>query len=226
MAALTLTVPAAATPACAAAVASAAASRAAWYETAGAATIGPAAAAAAVAAATSHASASAAAARSTQPSAAPAPARRRRAGPTPRSVPAVRRLADLPAFRLAASNRLALAFDPLRDGLPFTVGVEVFDPGHETARHSHATGCELFFVLAGTGTAHCDGASFALAPGDVAIFPPASVHGIDADPGEAPLVCLELLCPNDSFAEKVRSGELTGSLADEELCALAAVGCA
>ena len=223
MAALTVTVPAAATPESAAAVHAAAAMRAAWYESeaaAGISLVGPAAAAAAVAAATSHA----AAVRS-QPTAAHAPPRRQRAGPLPRSTPAVRRLADLPAFRLAASNRLALAFDPLRDGVPFTVGVEVFDPGHETDRHSHATGTELFFVLSGTGTAHCDGASFALAPGDVAIFPPTSMHGIDADEG-APLVCLELLCPNDSFAEKVRSGELTGSLADEELCALAAVGCA
>jgi quercetin dioxygenase-like cupin family protein len=136
----------------------------------------------------------------------------------------VRRLADLPAFRMAASNRLALAFDPPRDGVPFTAGVEVFDPGHQTPRHTHATGCELFFVLAGTGVAHCDGASFALAPGDVVIFPPTCVHGLDADE-DSPLVCLELLCPNDSFAERVRAGEHTGGLADEELCALAAVGC-
>jgi quercetin dioxygenase-like cupin family protein len=137
----------------------------------------------------------------------------------------VRRLADLPAFRLSASNRLALTFDPFRDGVPFTVGVEVFDAGHCTDRHSHPTGHELFFVLAGTGTAGCDGTPTPLAPGDVAIFPPASVHGLDADPGQAPLVCLELLAPNDAFAERVRAGEMTGRLADEELCALAAVGC-
>lgn len=223
MATLTLTIPAEATPACAAAVVAAAAARAAWYESESesTATVGPAAAAAAVAAAHSHARAAVPSPLSSLHSPSP-PARRRRAGPT--SVPSVRRLADLPAFRMAASNRLALAFDPLRDDVPFTVGVEVFDPGHQTPRHTHEVGCEVFFVLSGTGVGHCNDASFALAPGDVAIFPPTSVHGLDADAG-GPLVCLELLCPNDSFAEKVRSGELTGSLADEELCALAAVGC-
>jgi quercetin dioxygenase-like cupin family protein len=213
-------------------VSAAAAARAAWFEPAAspaALPLGQAAADAAVAAARSHAAARSAAAggshHHTHHTHQPPSRRRARAGPAPPHTPAVRRLADLPAFRLAASNRLALAFDPLRDGTPMTVGVEIFDPGHTTPRHTHPTGHELFFVLAGTGTGWCDGNAFRLAPGDVAIFPPGCLHGLDADPGGPPLACLELLAPNDEFAERVRSGELTGRLADEEICALAAVGC-
>ena len=144
----------------------------------------------------------------------------------PPAAATVRHLADLPAFRMpAGTNRIALAFDPARSGVPFCAGVEVFSPAHVTPRHSHAGGYELFFVLRGAGRAHCGDASFDLNVGDVAIFPPHSWHGLDAQGGGEPLVCLELMAPDDRFGEAVRSGVLTGTLTDSELCALAAVGC-
>lgn len=33
--------------------------------------------------------------------------------------------------------------------VPFTFGVEIFEPGHRTTPHSHASAHELFFILAG-----------------------------------------------------------------------------
>ena len=32
---------------------------------------------------------------------------------------------------------------------PFTFGVEIFEAGHRTTPHSHASAHELFFILAG-----------------------------------------------------------------------------
>lgn len=66
-----------------------------------------------------------------------------------------------------------------------------------------------------------------LNPGVAALFLPMQLHAIDvpAD-SESPLVCLEVMAPDDRFAELVMGeGQRTGGLTAEELCALAAVGC-
>ena len=81
---------------------------------------------------------------------------------------------------------------------------------------------ELFFILNGEGIGRCNGASFPLSAGDVAIFPPGSVHGIDNLDGR--LYCLEFMVPNERFAEMVRSGT-EDSLDEDDLCALVARGC-
>jgi hypothetical protein len=39
------------------------------------------------------------------------------------------------------------------------------------------------------------------------------------------MYCLELMQPNDMFAEFVKAGQPLGGLADEDLCILAALGC-
>ena len=68
---------------------------------------------------------------------------------------------------------------------------------------------------------------FPLNPGDAALFLPMQLHAIDvSSDSEFPLVCLEVMAPDDRFAELVMGeGTRTGGLTDEELCALAAVGC-
>ncbi|KAK9814608.1 hypothetical protein WJX72_008552 [[Myrmecia] bisecta] len=71
------------------------------------------------------------------------------------------------------TNRLALVFEPGGDSVPFTFGVEIFEPGHRTMPHTHKTAHELFFILAGDGTAFCDGERFAVKAGDSVVFPPA-----------------------------------------------------
>ncbi|EIE19970.1 RmlC-like cupin, partial [Coccomyxa subellipsoidea C-169] len=132
---------------------------------------------------------------------------------------------DLAAYRLPnQTNRLALVFDPMADGVPFTFGLEIFEPGHKTAPHTHPSSQELFFILAGDGEGFCDGQRFPVAAGDAVAFPPRSLHGIDVSPSGR-MYCLELMQPNDMFAEFVKAGQPLGGLADDDLCVLAALGC-
>jgi hypothetical protein len=39
------------------------------------------------------------------------------------------------------------------------------------------------------------------------------------------MYCLELMLPNESFAELVRQGTDTGGLRQDDLCVLASIGC-
>eukprot|EP00887_Chlorella_sp_A99_P002662 scaffold6.g2662.t1 len=138
------------------------------------------------------------------------------AGPDSEDV-TKRSLPDLPAFELPnQTNRLAVAFCPYSS------------PRGTGTPPNFIAGVELFFILGGAGTGFCGPpgrqARFPVAPGDVAVFRPGAVHGIDNGP-DSKLVCLELMCPNDLFAELVRAGRRTG-LEDDELCILtASVGC-
>jgi len=84
---------------------------------------------------------------------------------------------------------------------------------------------ELFFILAGDGIGFCDGDSFPVAAGDVVVFPPTSLHGIDNGPNTK-MYCLELMLPNDMFAEFVRQGQPTGKLQADDMCIMIAQGCA
>jgi mannose-6-phosphate isomerase-like protein (cupin superfamily) len=93
--------------------------------------------------------------------------------------------------------------------------------GHVTMPHVHHQAHELFFVLSGRGTAFCDGTQFPIVPGDCIVFPPGVVHGVNAD---EKLYCLELMLPNENFAELVRNGMETGYDQDDS-CVLAAIGC-
>jgi quercetin dioxygenase-like cupin family protein len=147
------------------------------------------------------------------------------------SRPRVRGLLEADTYQLPGqSNRVALVFDPKRDGslaINFTLGIEVFPPGHVTPRHTHAVGYELFVILSGTGTAQCEADTWPVGPGSVVVFPPTLEHGIDVDEGGR-MYCLQMMLPDDSFADFVRSGsrdeEVGGAaLREEDLCAL--VGC-
>mmetsp|Transcript_35857 Transcript_35857/g.90118 ORF Transcript_35857/g.90118 Transcript_35857/m.90118 type:complete len:484 (+) Transcript_35857:258-1709(+) len=137
----------------------------------------------------------------------------------------LRRLTEVDTFQLPnQTNLLALVFDPLGESpQPFTFGIEVFQPGHETPPHKHDSAYEVFFILSGSGVAFCDGRRFEVNAGDTIVFPPTSVHGIDNGCGSK-MYLLELMLPNDAFAEFVRKGQLTG-LEDEDLCVLIGRGC-
>ena len=65
----------------------------------------------------------------------------------------------------------------------------------------------------------------AVAAGDVVVFRPGSVHGIDNGTALGRMYCLEVMLPNEQFAEFVRSGTDTGQLGQDDLCVLASVGC-
>lgn len=79
---------------------------------------------------------------------------------------------------------------------------------------------------AGSGEGFCDEHRFQVAPGDVVLFRPGSTHGIDVDAGPGRgMCCLELMLPNEEFAEMVRAGQPAGGLLEEELCIIASIGC-
>lgn len=134
-------------------------------------------------------------------------------------------LLDAPAFQLPnQQNRLALVLDPVADDVPFTFGVEIFPPMFRTPPHVHDSAYEMFFIMSGSGaTAFCDGRRTCIEPGDVVVFRPGCVHGIDT--GNEKVYCLELLLPNEDFAEMVRRGQEL-SLDEDDSCILAAIGCA
>eukprot|EP00192_Tetraselmis_astigmatica_P003935 CAMPEP_0117692372 /NCGR_PEP_ID=MMETSP0804-20121206/26292_1 /TAXON_ID=1074897 /ORGANISM="Tetraselmis astigmatica, Strain CCMP880" /LENGTH=463 /DNA_ID=CAMNT_0005505815 /DNA_START=249 /DNA_END=1638 /DNA_ORIENTATION=+ len=131
-----------------------------------------------------------------------------------------RHLLEVDTFQLPnQSNLLALVFDPLgEESLPFTFGVEVFQPDHRTPPHTHTSAYEVFFILSGSGEAFCNSERFPVCAGDTIVLPPGSLHGIDNGPHQK-MYLLELMLPNDQFAEFVRQGEQRG-LEDEDLCVL------
>lgn len=134
-----------------------------------------------------------------------------------------RSLSGVRAWRMPnATNQLALLFSPHTDpGLSMTFGVEMFEPGHRTARHVHGAAYEAFVVLGGGGGLGIDGgARVPLRAGDVAVFPPGVVHAIDNLSTTGRLFCLQMMLPNEMFAEYVAGGALLGPL-DGEVDAVA-----
>lgn len=64
--------------------------------------------------------------------------------------------------------------------------------------------------------------------GDLVVFSPGSVHGLDVDvdvgSGER-LYCLELMLPNEQFSELVRGGQEMGGLEERDLGVFPMAGC-
>ena len=113
----------------------------------------------------------------------------------------------LEAFRIAEgdSNYFACLFDPVADGVSFTMVVEIFEKGGATPPNSHTYAEECFFVLAGTGIAECAGATLPIAPGDSFTLRPGSEHKV-TNTGPGKLYCLTFMTPNEGFAELIRNG--------------------
>jgi mannose-6-phosphate isomerase-like protein (cupin superfamily) len=139
------------------------------------------------------------------------------------SLATAKRPRDYKAFRISAddTNRLALVFDPIGDGVGFVCAVEIFDPGGCTPPNSHKIGQEMFFVLKGNGRALCDGAAIDLGPGDSLLLRPGSVHEVE-NTGPGRLYCLTVMAPNDAFAELIRAG-VPAVLDDEDIAVLTRV---
>ena len=132
-----------------------------------------------------------------------------------------RRAADLRGFRIAPgdSNYFACLFDPLADGVTFTLVVEIFEPGGRTPPNTHSAAEECFFVLAGSGMAYADGVEMPVAPGDCFVLRPGTEHVVVNDTHEK-LYCLTLMTPNEGFAELIRNGTPV-DLAPEDIAIIA-----
>lgn len=124
------------------------------------------------------------------------------------SLPVIgKRAAELRGFRIspADTNYFACLFDPIADGVSFTLVVEIFEPGGRTPPNTHQVAEECFFVLAGHGKAYADGAEMAIGPGDCFVLRPGVEHVVVNDTAEK-LYCLTLMAPNEGFAELIRNG--------------------
>ncbi len=118
-----------------------------------------------------------------------------------------RGLDDYETFRIkpADTNRMALLADPIRDGVPFTAIVEIFDEGGRTPPNTHADAYEMFYVLSGEGIATCDGESRPVRAGDFLLVRPGHEHVVQ-NTGPGRLYCLTVMVPNEGFAELIRAG--------------------
>ncbi|MGK7865310.1 cupin domain-containing protein [Falsiroseomonas sp. E2-1-a4] len=118
-----------------------------------------------------------------------------------------RRAADLRGIRIAPgdSNYFACLFDPVVDGVSFTLVVEIFEPGGRTPPNTHQVAEECFFVLKGSGKAYADGVEMLVGPGDAFVLRPGVEHVVVNDTA-AKLYCLTFMTPNEGFAELIRSG--------------------
>ena len=118
-------------------------------------------------------------------------------------------------FRISSNdtNRLAIIFDPIGEGVSFISAVEIYDVGGKTPPNMHAYANEMFFVLRGEGIAHCDGKSLPFKTGDAFLAPAGKEHVVE-NTGPGRLYALCTMVPNEEFAELIRAG--TPASLDEE----------
>ncbi len=135
-----------------------------------------------------------------------------------------KRARELRGFRIAPTdtNYFACLFDPLADGVSFTLVVEIFEPGGRTPPNTHAAAEECFFVLAGQGKAYADGREMPIGPGDAFVLKPGVEHVVVNDTAEK-LYCLTMMTPNEGFAELIRAG-IPVELAPEDIAVLTGRG--
>lgn len=135
-----------------------------------------------------------------------------------------KRAKELRGFRIAPTdtNYFACIFDPLEDGVSFTLVVEIFEPGGRTPPNTHQAAEECFLVLAGSGKAYADGKEMPLGPGDAFVLRPGVEHVVVNDTQQK-LYCLTLMTPNEGFAELIRNGTPV-DLAPEDIAVLTGRG--
>jgi mannose-6-phosphate isomerase-like protein (cupin superfamily) len=131
-----------------------------------------------------------------------------------------KRAHELRGFRISpdSTNYFACLFDPLADGVGFTLVVEIFEPGGATPPNTHAEAEEAFVVLAGTGVARAAGETMPIGPGDAFVLRPGTEHVVE-NTGPGKLYCLTFMAPNEGFAELIRAG-LPVELAEEDLAVI------
>jgi mannose-6-phosphate isomerase-like protein (cupin superfamily) len=135
--------------------------------------------------------------------------------------PAVARTsADYRCYKISPgdTNRLAIVFDPIGDGVDFICTVEIFEVGGKTPPNRHPVGQEMFFVLQGACIATAGDRTVALRAGDSLLVRPGHEHVIE-NTGAGKLYLLQVMVPNDDFAELIRRGTPM-TLDDEDLAVL------
>ena len=121
--------------------------------------------------------------------------------------PLFRRARDCRVSRIspADTNKFVMTVDPVTDKAPFLSVVEIFEPGGKTPLHKHDQAHEMFYVLEGSGRAHCGGATYDMEKGDTLVLPPGMDHVVE-NVGPDKLYCLTVMIPDEGFAELIRGG--------------------
>ena len=129
------------------------------------------------------------------------------ASPAKPSPIITRRIADLETFKISDkdTNYFAMIADPIRDQVPFSIFLEIFELGGKTPWHRHGHAHEMFFVLSGEAKSVCDGIEVQVKAGESFIVRPGHEHEV-INVGTDKLYCLTVMLPNEEFAELVRSG--------------------
>ena len=68
-----------------------------------------------------------------------------------------RRIADLETFKISDkdTNYFAMIADPIRDHVPFSIFLEIFEPGGKTPWHRHGHAHEMFLINVGKDKLYC-----------------------------------------------------------------------
>lgn len=113
----------------------------------------------------------------------------------------------LRAFKISEddTNYFACLVDPINDGAPFLMIVEIYEPGGATPPNTHATAYEHFYILHGVGKGFCDGVEVDLHPGASLLIPPGREHVVK-NTGPGKLYALTTMTPNEGFAELILQG--------------------
>lgn len=110
------------------------------------------------------------------------------------------------AHRISPGDSVKLVLlRPPDDMHDVSVFLEIWDPGGSQPVNSHPASVETFLVLAGTGTAYCDGTVVPLRPGQLLVLPPRSLHRIESS-GAGRLYAVTTMAPDGGFAALVRAG--------------------
>ena len=131
--------------------------------------------------------------------------------------------ANYEAWRISPddSNRLAIIFDPDRDGAAFIAAVEIFDVGGKTPPNQHEIGQEFFYILAGEARAVAGDITVDLRAGDSLLLKPGTTHALE-NTGAGRLYCLTMMVPDDQFTALIRNG-VRAELDSEDMAVLGRV---
>ncbi|MEU9830584.1 cupin domain-containing protein [Streptosporangium sp. NPDC048047] len=123
--------------------------------------------------------------------------------PTSAARPYVRTSGDGPSIRFLGGLATVKAGGAETRGR-LTVVEFVNPPGFAPPLHRHLREDEMFYVLSGTATFHCEGETLPAGPGDFVLLPVGLPHSFVVDPGE-PLRTLQITTPSgfEDFAAEV-----------------------
>jgi quercetin dioxygenase-like cupin family protein len=124
--------------------------------------------------------------------------------------PVIRKLSEIPAFRISPGDTVRLAELAGPDhGSSASVFLEIWEPGGAQPLNSHDASAEIFIVLAGQARAYSDESVVELVSGDVLVLQPGSEHRILNTSDADRLYTITIMADDGGFSGLVTSGTPT-----------------